>query len=133
MERKPALDLHRPAPRAASLTRTPITGRTFSSSAWRTIASSSVNFSTTGMICLPILRASIGHLDELVVLEAVADDRRVHAVGQGQHRQQLGLGAGLEAEVERLAEVENLLDDVPLLIDLDRIDAAVIALVVVLA
>ena len=32
-----------------------------------------------------------GHLDELVVLEAVADDRRVHAVGQRQHRQQLRL------------------------------------------
>ena len=85
------------------------------------------------MMCLPILRASIGHLDEFVVLEAVADDRRVAAVGQGEHGQQFRLGAGLEAEVERLAEVEDLLDDVPLLVHLDRVDAAVAALVVVLA
>ena len=71
-----------------------------------------------------------GHLDELVVLEAVADDRRaVAAVGQGQHGEQLGLGAGLQAEAVRLAEVEDLLDDLPLLVDLDRVDAAVPALV----
>ena len=50
-----------------------------------------------------------------------------------QHREQLRLGAGLEAEAERLAEVEDLLDDVPLLVHLDRVDAAVVALVVVLA
>ena len=92
-----------------------------------------MNFSTTGMICLPILRASIGHLDELVVLEAVADDRRLDAVGQGQDGEQFRLGAGFQAEVERLAEVEDLLDDVPLLVHLDRVDAAVVALVVVLA
>ena len=34
-------------------------GRTFRSSAWRRINSSSVNFSTTGMIGLPILRANM--------------------------------------------------------------------------
>src|SRR5262249_53783745 len=70
-----------------------------------------------------------GHLDELVVLEAVADDRRLQAVGHGQDGEQLGLGAGLQAEVERLAEVEDLLDDVALLVDLDGVDAAVAALV----
>ena len=52
------------------------------------------------------------------------------AVGHGQDGQQFGLGAGFEPEVERLAEIEDLLDDVPLLVDLDRIDAAVFALVV---
>src|SRR5256885_5972115 len=41
------------------MTRTQITGRTLRFSACRTISSSSVNFSTTGMTCLPILRASI--------------------------------------------------------------------------
>ena len=34
--------------------------------------------------------------------------------------------------MERLAEVEDLLDDLALLVDLDRVDAAVAALVVVL-
>ena len=71
------------------------------------------------------------HLDELGVLEAVADDRRL----VGRHRddgQQLRLGAGLEAEVVRPAEVEHLLDDLPLLVDLDRIDAEVLAFVLVL-
>ena len=81
------------------------------------------------MMFLPILRARTDHLDEFVVLEAVADDRRVVAVGDGQHGQQFRLGAGFQAEVERLAEIENLLDDVPLLVHLDRIDAAVVALV----
>ena len=38
-----------------------------------------------------------------------------------------GLRAGLEAEAVRLAEVEDLLDDVPLLVHLDRVDAAVAA------
>ena len=71
------------------------------------------------------------HLDELVVLEAVADDRRV--VGRHRrHREQLGLAAGLEAEAVLLAEVEHFLDDLPLLVHLDRVDAAVLALVLVL-
>ena len=74
-----------------------------------------------------------GHLDEFVVLEAVADDRRIGGFGQGEHGQQLGLRAGLDPEMVRLAEIEDLLDDVPLLVHLDRIDAAITALVVVLA
>ena len=69
--------------------------------------------------------------DELGVLEPVADDGGV-IVGDGDHREQLGLGAGFEAELVRPAEVEHLLDDLPLLVDLDRIHAAVGALVVVL-
>ena len=71
------------------------------------------------------------HLDELGVLEAVADDRRV-VVGERDHGQQLRLRAGLEAEVVRPAEVEHFLDDLPLLVHLDRVDAAVAALVLVL-
>ncbi len=70
-----------------------------------------------------------GHLDELVVLEAVANDGRVVAVGQGEHGEQLGLGPGFQAEVVGFAEIEDLLDDVPLLVDLDGINAAVGALV----
>ena len=132
LERKPALDFQRPAPRVASLTRTPITGRTF-----ELLGVADDRFQLGELLddrddLLADLAGQHGHLDEFVVLEAVADDRRVQAVGQGQHGQQLGLGAGLQAEVERLAEVEDLLDDVPLLVHLDRVDAAVVALVVVL-
>ena len=69
--------------------------------------------------------------NELGVLEAVADDRRV-VVGQRHDRQQFGLRARFQAEPVRPAEIEDLLDDLPLLVDLDRIDAAVSALVLVL-
>ena len=71
------------------------------------------------------------HLDELSVLEPVADDRRF--VGRHRdHGQQLRLGAGLEAEVVGTPEIEHLLDDLTLLVHLDRIDAAVAPLVLVL-
>ena len=53
------------------------------------------------------------------------------AVGEGQDGQQFGLGAGLQAEVVGLAEIQDFLDDMPLLIDLDGVDAAVHALVAV--
>src|SRR5208283_129893 len=71
------------------------------------------------------------HLDVLVVLEAVADDRGL-VVGDGHDGQQFGLGADLEAEAVLAAVFVDLLDDVALLVDLDGIDAAVSALVVVL-
>src|SRR5262249_38655552 len=51
-----------------------------------------------------------GHLDELVVLEAVADDGGIAAVGEGEDGEQLRLGAGLETEAVRPAVVEDLLD-----------------------
>ncbi len=82
---------------------------------------------------MPILRASTVILMNSSSLKPLQMIGVSSAVGQGQHGQQFRLGAGLQAEVKRLAEVENLLDDVPLLIDLDRIDAAVLALVVVFA
>ena len=72
-----------------------------------------------------------GHLDELEVLEAVADDRRVVG-GERRHGQQLRLAASLEAEAVLGAEVQHLLDDLPLLVDLDGVDAAVAPLVLVL-
>ena len=43
-----------------------------------------------------------------------------------------GLRAGLEAVVVGPAELDDLLDDVAVLVDLDRVDAAVLALVAVL-
>ena len=79
----------------------------------------------------PDLVAEHRRFDVLGVLEAVADDRRV-VVGHRDDGQQLGLRAGFEAEVIRLAEVEHFFDDLPLLVHLDRVDAAVAALVLVL-
>ena len=64
-------------------------------------------------------------LDELLVLEAVADDRRLVVVDDAEHRQQLRLAAGLEPEAVLAAEAVNVLDDQPRLVDLDRVDAPV--------
>src|SRR5262249_2063549 len=71
-----------------------------------------------------------GHLDEFVILEAVADNGRCLAIGMRQDRQKFRLGTGLQSEIEGPADVENLLDHVSLLVHLDRVDAAIAALVV---
>ena len=71
------------------------------------------------------------HLDELGVLEAVADDRGV-VVGLGGDREELRLRSRLEPEPVLAAEIQHLLDDLPLLVHLDRVDADVAAFVVVL-
>ena len=70
-------------------------------------------------------------LDELGILEAVADDGRV-VVGQRDHGQQLRLAARFQPEAIRPAKPQHLLHHLPLLVDLHRIDAAVIAAVAVL-
>ncbi len=72
------------------------------------------------------------HLDVLVVFEAVADDGRF-VIGDGQHGQEFGLRAGFKAEVIGAAELEDFFDHLTLLIDLDRVNAAIAALVAVLA
>jgi hypothetical protein len=79
----------------------------------------------------PDLVGEHGGLDELGVLEAIADDRRL-VVRERHDRQQLRLGTCLEPEAVRLPEVEDFLDDLALLIHLDRIHARVLALVLVL-
>jgi len=72
-------------------------------------------------------------LDVLLVLVAVADDQGF-LVGVDRHdREQLGLAAGLEAVVERTPELDDLLDDGPVLVDLDRVHAAVVTGEAVLA
>ena len=72
-------------------------------------------------------------LDVAVVLEAVADDHALGRVfGDRHHRQQLGLGAGFEAEAEFLAVAIHFFDHQPLLVHLDREHGAVAVLVVVL-
>src|SRR4029079_2071712 len=57
---------------------------------------------------------------------------RFRVLLQGESDQELRLAARLQAEVEGPAVFDQLLDDVALLVDLDRVDAAIAALVVVL-
>ena len=71
-------------------------------------------------------------LDVLLVLVAVADDERLFVVEHRHDGEQLRLGAGLQAVVVRAAELDDLLDDVAVLVDLDRVDALVLAAVAVL-
>jgi hypothetical protein len=71
------------------------------------------------------------HLDEFGVLEAVADDRRV-VVRERDDGEQLRFGPGLQAELILASELQDLLDDLPLLIDLDGVHADVPAAVLVL-
>src|SRR5207253_5017541 len=71
------------------------------------------------------------HLDELGILEAVADDGRV-VVGLRGDGEELWLGTRLEAEAIFPPEVEHFLDDLPLLVHLDRVHADVAAPVLML-
>src|SRR5690606_36156513 len=82
---------------------------------------------------VPELLAHEREADELLVLVAVADDQVVRPLRQREDRLELRLAADLEADAVRLAEGDDLLDDVALLIDLDRVDRGVPALVVELA
>ena len=77
----------------------------------------------------PELAADQRQADVLAVLVAVADHDRA-AARQRQHRHQLGLGTGLEAEAV-LAVGDQLAGDVAVLVDLDRVDRGVAAVVVV--
>ena len=70
-------------------------------------------------------------LDEFRVLEAVADDRRIVS-RQRDHGEEFRLAARLEPKAVRPAELKHLLDHLPLLIDLHRIDAAILTAVAVL-
>jgi hypothetical protein len=73
------------------------------------------------------------HLDELIILEAVADDRCLtRSVGEGQNGQEFRLAAGFQSKAVRFAEVQHFLDDVPLLVHLDGVDAVVIPAIAVL-
>ena len=130
-ERKPPDDCQRPLPREASFTRMPICGRTpMRCATSRMRPQLGVLLDHRDDVAADLL-GQHRRLDVLGVLEAVADDRRV-VVGDRHHRQQLRLRAGLEPELVGPAEVEHLLDDLALLVHLDRVDAAVAALVLVL-
>ena len=73
------------------------------------------------------LLAHEGEAHELLVLVAVADDDVIGGLGESEHRLQLRLAAALEADAVRLAELDDLLDDVALLVHLDRIHRRVAA------
>ena len=66
-----------------------------------------------------------GQVDELVVLVAVADEEGLGVVQVREGRDELRLAPGLQAVVVALAELRDLLDDLLLLVDLDRVDAPV--------
>ena len=132
MERSPVDSTHLPAPFVVSRARTPITGRRSSSAAAARIVSSSPMRSIVITTLAPELLGEQRRLDEGAVLVAVAQDQRLGVLLQRERDQQLGLGAGLDPEVEGAAVLDQLLDHVALLVDLDRVDAAVAALVVVL-
>ena len=76
-----------------------------------------------------------GELYIALVLVAVADD---HGIGvqvghvAGQHGMELGLAAGLQADVKLLAVPDDLLDHLPHLVHLDGIDDEVGTLVLIL-
>ena len=118
LERYPPEACQRPDPGAASFTRMPIVGRT-------PIAPGMADDRLQLGILFhhhehppAHLLGQQGHLDELVVLEAVADDGHI-VVGHGDHRQQFRLAAGLQAEMVGPAEAQHLLHHLPLLVDLD--------------
>ena len=64
-------------------------------------------------------------LDVLAVLVAVADQQRARLVVDRQHAEQLGLAADLERQRPFDPAFAHALDDVELLVDLDRIGQVV--------
>ena len=76
------------------------------------------------------LGAQQRHADEIGVLVAVADDQAAQLALQRQAGEQLRLAAHFEAEIERLAGIEDFLDHLAELVDLDGKHAAVFALVI---
>ncbi len=68
-------------------------------------------------------------LDEFFVLESVADDRHLR-IGHRDDGQQLGLAARFDAEAILAAVTDDLLDDVALLVDLDRKHTSITILVI---
>src|SRR5205823_6205263 len=79
------------------------------------------------------LRREQRGLDVFLVLVTVADDQRLVVLVDRHDREELGLAAGLEAVVERAAVLDDLLDDRAVLVDLDRVHAAVLPAVAILA
>src|SRR6185437_78504 len=68
------------------------------------------------------LLAHEGEAHELLVLVAVADDRVARRFSEPEHGLQLRLAAAFQSHAKRLAELHDLLDDVALLVNLDRVN-----------
>ena len=67
---------------------------------------------------------------KLRVLVTVANDEAAHLVLQRQAGEQFRLAADFQAEIERLARVENFLHHFAELVHLDRKHAAIFALII---
>src|SRR5690606_16409448 len=74
---------------------------------------------------VPVLLADQREAEVRLVLVAVADDEGVGPLGHREHRLQLRLAADLEADAVTLAERNDLLEHVTLLVHLDRVDRRV--------
>src|SRR5690625_1021266 len=74
-----------------------------------------------------------GEADIFLVLVAIADDHMIGPLGQGEDRLELGFAPDLEAHTILFAEGQDLLDDMSLLVDFDRIDRRILALVLELS
>ena len=70
-----------------------------------------------------------GEVDEFLVLIAVADQVGLRIVHVGEGGDQFGLRTGFEAVVEFFPELGDFLDHLSLLVDLDRVNAAILAAV----
>ena len=131
-ERSPVDSTHLPAPLVLSRARTPMRGRTSRSRAAARMVSSSATRSMVMHDPLAELLGEQRRLDEGLVLVPVAEDEGLGVVVDGEGHQQLGLAARLDPEVEGPPVLHELLHHVALLVDLDGVDAAIAALVVVL-
>ena len=74
---------------------------------------------------MPELLPHESETHELLVLVTIADDEVVGRLGDTKDRLELRLAAALQTDAMRFAELQNLLDDVSLLIHLDRIHGRV--------
>ena len=74
-----------------------------------------------------------GEVDEFCVFVAVADEEGLAVVHEGEGGEEFGFGADFEAVVVLAAVFGDFFDDLLLLIDLDGVDAAVAALVALVA
>ena len=70
--------------------------------------------------CFAELAAKEGVLNEACVFVAVADDKALGVRVHGESGEKLGLAAGFDAKVPRLAGIDDLLHDLAELVHLDR-------------
>ena len=126
----PPLSAHLPAPLLSRRTRMPISGSTpicrETAMIWRKF----LELLDHQDDLLAQLDAHQRHADETGVLVAVANDQAAELVLQGQAGEQLRLAAHLQAEIVRLARVQDFLHHLAQLVDLDGKDAAILVLII---